>query len=95
MSLVIPFPADHRRAVLEIKLKRELASTSRLFAQSFYEDIHSVLCLNDWNEALIPALIQTPNLLEEVALALHKDDIFAAFFEARVIDLTLERIKKV
>jgi len=82
------------REALEEKLKRELAKSPGLFRQSYLEDVCSVLTLSEWSDDVLPRLIKTPNLLREIALALHDDDAFSAFFEHRVRELTLELIKE-
>ena len=92
---VIPlFPSENRQGALELKLKRELDTPPRFFSQSFREDIYSVLTLTKWSDELMSQLILTPDLLREVAWALHNDDVFSAFFEQRTIELTLELMEK-
>ena len=91
---VIPlFSADDGNGALEIKLKRELDTLPSVFNQTFREDVCSVLTLSEWDDEVMLCLIQTPNLLEEVALSLHNDDLFSAFFEQRIGTLTLELVK--
>ena len=51
-----------------------------------------MLALTDWNDDVVSQLLQTPNLLQEVARALHNDDTFSEFFEQRTKELTLEYI---
>jgi len=79
---------------LEAKLKRELAKSPEFLRQSFLLDICSVLILTDWDDDVLPRLIKTPNLLREIALRLHDDDVFSEVFEQRAIKLTLELIEK-
>jgi len=93
-SPILHFPSDHRRATFEMKLKQELELPSKLFCQSFYEDIYAVLTLRDWTDEHMLRFIQTPSLLQEVALALHNDNIFSAFYEQRIVDLTLKITEK-
>ena len=90
-STVIPiFSSDCTQGALELKLNRELNAQSKLLSQSFLEDIYAVLLLSEWSDDVILRLLQTPSLLQEVAYALHNDDVFSMFFEQRVMDLTLE-----
>ena len=79
---------------LETKLKKELARSPEFLKQSFLEDICSVLIFTEWSDDVLPRLIKTPNLLREVALALHDDDMFSEIFEQRAKKLTLELIEK-
>ena len=92
-SDVIPLlsPAVQRIA-LRAKLKREFEAPSRFHNQSFREDVYSVLSLSKWPDDVLPRLIQTPNLIREVAWALCDDDAFLDFFDQRVIALTLELV---
>jgi len=90
-STVIPlFPSGNQRDMLEQKLNKELERPSNLFNQSFLEDIHSVLTLNEWSDDVMLALIKTPNLLQALARILHNDDMLSALFEQRAKDLILE-----
>ncbi|MCL2568085.1 MAG: hypothetical protein FWE12_01440 [Oscillospiraceae bacterium] len=82
------------KEALEKKLEKELVQLSKRSKQSYLEDIWSVLALSEWSEEEIPRLLQTPNLLREVALTLQDDDVFLDFFEQRVKDLTLELVEK-
>jgi len=92
---VIPlFPYVNRQELFETKLQRELETPSGVFSQSFREDIYSVLTLTDWSECTMRRLMQTPNLLQEVAWAVHNDDVLSDFFGQRTKDLILELIEK-
>ena len=75
---------------LEDKLNKELAKLNS--SNTFQEDVCGVLMLSDWSDDDLRRLIKRPNLLKEVALALHEDDAFSEFFEQRVQELTLELI---
>jgi len=75
---------------LKAKLKREFEVPTRVISHSFREDVYHVLLLTKWPDDVVPRLVQTPNLLQEVALALHNDDVFSEFFEQRTKELTLE-----
>ena len=79
---------------LEKKLKKELAMPSEYFSRSFLEDICSVFAVNEWNDDVILRFIKTPNLLREVAWALHNDDALSEVFEQRTVQLTLELIAR-
>ncbi|MCL2842104.1 MAG: AbrB/MazE/SpoVT family DNA-binding domain-containing protein [Oscillospiraceae bacterium] len=88
------FHSTNRRHALKIKLKRELEVPCRVFSQSFREDVCSVLALSSWSDNVVSQLLQTPNLLREIAQALHHDDVFSEYFEQRTKELTLDYISK-
>jgi len=92
---VIPlFPSESSQSALERKLQRELGASSRVFSQSFLEDVYGVLILTDWHDDTMRRLIQRPNLLQEVAWAVHNDDVLSDFFGQRAKDLILELMEK-
>ena len=95
MATVIPlFPSDSNQGALERKLQRELETPSRVFSQSFREDIYSILTLTDWSDDAMLRLLQTPNLLHQVTWAVHNDDVLSDFFGQRAKNLILELIEK-
>jgi len=87
------FSPENRRIILTAKLKREFEAPSRFSNHSFREDVYNLLTLTDWSDDVAARLIQIPNLLREVAVTLHDDDVFSAFFEQRTIQLALELLE--
>ena len=95
MTNIIPFsPSESRQARLERKLQRELETPSQVFSQSFLEDVYGVLTLTDWNEETMHRLLQRPKLLQEVAWAVHNDDVLSDFFGQRAKDLIVALMEK-
>jgi len=78
-----------KKEILELKLQIELENPSKLFSRSHLEDIYSVLTLNEWSGGVMLRLIETPNLLQEIARSLHTDDALSEFFEQRTRELIL------
>jgi len=92
---VIPlFPTEDRRGALERKLKREFETPSALFRDSFREDVYNVLLLTAWSDEVALRLIQMPDLLRTVMLALRDDEVFDTFYERRIKQLTLDLVAK-
>ena len=85
------FSNENDDSALARKLKHEL-DVLDLFTNSFCQDICSVLTLTNWSDNVMVRLLQTPNLLREVAIALSDDDMYAAFLEERTRTLVLQLI---
>ena len=81
------------REALERKLTIEFERLTRSPCQSFREDIYNFLILTEWPDDAVCRLIQTPNLLSKVELALRDDDLFGDFFELRAKALILALIR--
>lgn len=82
--------ADNKDENLEEKLERELPEPSELFSESFLEDIRRFLIHNNWENDVLCAIMEKKNVINELAYALHNDDLFADFFETRLRQLVLE-----
>ena len=81
-----------KKEVLGLKLQIELENPSKLFSRSWLEDIYSILILDEWSNEVMHKLINTSDLLHEIARALHNDDVFSEFYEQRIRELILEFI---
>jgi len=79
-----------KRAVLEVKLQKELAKAANSSEVSLLTDIYHILIYHEWEIEVLDGLLRVPNPLQTVADALGDDEAFAEFYEDRVRHLTLQ-----
>ena len=72
------------------KLEKEAKAPSGLFSESQLEDICKFLLLNNWPDEVLCAIMEKENIVNELAYALHNDDVLADFTEARLQQLVLK-----
>ena len=78
------------KEVLEVKVQNELQEMSTgLFSRSQLEDIGMFLINSSWSDRVLLSLIARPIVIRDLAYAIHLDEIFSAFFEVRLRELTL------
>jgi len=82
----------HTKKDLAEKLEREAKTPSSLFSESHLEDICKFILLNSWPDEVLAAIMNKPDIVNELAYALHNDDALADFFDARLQKLILEYV---